>query len=571
MTDPSASALFWLGNAPGRARIVRRLPGARRALDLAARVALLVAHSARSRRPHSQHLAALVERARGAVHGRAGGVRRFSIRWQARSRSRNTWPASASSRHRCSWLGASPAHGVQRRADPVVRAVGVLRVPAGAAPGRSRMRRAVRRDRGAAAPGWPMGSHRTARDSWRTCRSSRRSGCRWRCSPCTRIWTMGRRRWLAVFACAWLVQALSNGYYLLFFPVLIALWLAWFVDWTREYARGLALAAAWVVASLPLVPVLLQVRRRPPRARPGAHAGGDDDLQRQGRRRSFTPPACSRSGRPTPTDTTEVYLFPGVTPIALVIAGWRRAGRASGGRRVRRRAARRSCSMRPPPRSCGRSRSGPRPRTRRVPGCTPTPCWPGCRVQFAPRAGEVRDARHAVPRDRGRSRRLARAAAAARASDPRRGAGHRRAGRRRLDAVDAARRTSGPGDPARRPGRARPRASGQRRRDRHGGDVSVDAARPADRQRLQRSHPAALRDPVSRAAPAGSQRVHGARARAAARHQREPQLRSRRPPPAARARDSRNPAAWQLEWRGVVRAPRASRPLAWRRSAMPGR
>ena len=36
-----------------------------------------------------------------------------------------------------------PAHGVQRRADPVVRAVGVLRVPAGAAPGRSRMRRAV--------------------------------------------------------------------------------------------------------------------------------------------------------------------------------------------------------------------------------------------------------------------------------------------------------------------------------------------------------------------------------------------------------------------------------------------
>ena len=45
----------------------------------------------------------------------------------------------------------------------------------------------------------------------------------------------GKRRWLAVFAFAWLVQALSNGYYLLFFPVLIALWLAWFVDWTREY------------------------------------------------------------------------------------------------------------------------------------------------------------------------------------------------------------------------------------------------------------------------------------------------------------------------------------------------
>ena len=37
----------------------------------------------------------------------------------------------------------------------------------------------------------------------------------------------GRRRWLALFAAAWLVQALSNGYYLLFFPVLIAAWLLW--------------------------------------------------------------------------------------------------------------------------------------------------------------------------------------------------------------------------------------------------------------------------------------------------------------------------------------------------------
>ena len=38
----------------------------------------------------------------------------------------------------------------------------------------------------------------------------------------------GLRRWLVLFAAGWLLQALSNGYYLLFFPVLIALWLAWF-------------------------------------------------------------------------------------------------------------------------------------------------------------------------------------------------------------------------------------------------------------------------------------------------------------------------------------------------------
>ena len=35
-----------------------------------------------------------------------------------------------------------------------------------------------------------------------------------------------RRRWLMLFGGAWLMQALSNGYYLLFFPVLAGLWIA---------------------------------------------------------------------------------------------------------------------------------------------------------------------------------------------------------------------------------------------------------------------------------------------------------------------------------------------------------
>ena len=54
-----------------------------------------------------------------------------------------------------------------------------------------------------------------------------------------------RRGWLGVFAVAWLLQALSNGHYLLFLPVLIVLWLAWFVDWGRAPRKGLALAATW--------------------------------------------------------------------------------------------------------------------------------------------------------------------------------------------------------------------------------------------------------------------------------------------------------------------------------------
>jgi hypothetical protein len=68
----------------------------------------------------------------------------------------------------------------------------------------------------------------------------------------------GARRWLVVFGLAWLLQALSNGYFLLFFPVLIGAWLLWFVDWRRAPRRGLEIVAAWTIASLPLLPVLLK-------------------------------------------------------------------------------------------------------------------------------------------------------------------------------------------------------------------------------------------------------------------------------------------------------------------------
>jgi hypothetical protein len=60
-------------------------------------------------------------------------------------------------------------------------------------------------------------------------------------------------RWLMVFGVAWLLQALSNGYFLLFFPVLIALWFVWFV---RDWAAAAAIAAAWAVGSVPLMPVV---------------------------------------------------------------------------------------------------------------------------------------------------------------------------------------------------------------------------------------------------------------------------------------------------------------------------
>jgi hypothetical protein len=67
----------------------------------------------------------------------------------------------------------------------------------------------------------------------------------------------GTRWWLAVFAVAWLLQALSNGYLLFFFPVLIVLWMMWFVRDLRTLA---AIVAAWVASSLPLVPFMWKYR-----------------------------------------------------------------------------------------------------------------------------------------------------------------------------------------------------------------------------------------------------------------------------------------------------------------------
>ena len=129
----------------------------------------------------------------------------------------------------------------------------------------------------------------------------------------------GRRRWLALLAAGWLLQGLSNGYYLLFLPVLIVPWLVWFVDWRAAPRRGLVVAATWLFASLPFVPILLEYR--------SVHsslglARSFGDLAR------FSATAASFLHAPPllavwPTasvPTQEDYLFPGVTAIAVTLA-----------------------------------------------------------------------------------------------------------------------------------------------------------------------------------------------------------------------------------------------------------
>lgn len=127
----------------------------------------------------------------------------------------------------------------------------------------------------------------------------------------------GRRRGLIWFAFAWLIQALSNGYYLLFFPVLLVLWIAWFVDWRRRPGRGAAIALTWVLASLPLVPILWKYHAVQSALGLSRTIGDMEyfsatpsSLLRASPLLAFWPSRESRTG--------EDYLFPGATVVILV-------------------------------------------------------------------------------------------------------------------------------------------------------------------------------------------------------------------------------------------------------------
>ena len=56
-------------------------------------------------------------------------------------------------------------------------------------------------------------------------------------------------RWAALAAVAWLMQALTNGYYLFFLSVLLALWFAWFALGRWSIAQALRLAGFFAVAA----------------------------------------------------------------------------------------------------------------------------------------------------------------------------------------------------------------------------------------------------------------------------------------------------------------------------------
>jgi hypothetical protein len=69
-----------------------------------------------------------------------------------------------------------------------------------------------------------------------------------------------RWRWAALFAGAWMLQALASGYYLFFLSAFAAVWLAWFVPGRVRFRDCARLAVAWLVAAALLAPLLLTYR-----------------------------------------------------------------------------------------------------------------------------------------------------------------------------------------------------------------------------------------------------------------------------------------------------------------------
>jgi MFS family permease len=145
-----------------------------------------------------------------------------------------------------------------------------------------------------------------------------------------------RIRWLVLFGAAWLMQALCNGYYLVYFSVLVACWLGWFLPWRRR-RDVLSVAVAWGVAMVPLVPVLLKYRAV--HASLGLRRGLSEILEYS----ADITALLDTSGRLVFWKSLPVFhrpegeLFPGITSMLLIGLGllmvlWarRRGGAATG-------------------------------------------------------------------------------------------------------------------------------------------------------------------------------------------------------------------------------------------------
>jgi len=128
----------------------------------------------------------------------------------------------------------------------------------------------------------------------------------------------GGTRPLVWFAVGWLITALSSAYLLVFFPLVVVMYCAWFVR-PREWRRLIAPVAAGALATLPLVPLLWGYRVRL------AAYGLERQMEEM---RVFSADIVGLAGMfhlntawrsVLPHDFEERALFPGFTILALAL------------------------------------------------------------------------------------------------------------------------------------------------------------------------------------------------------------------------------------------------------------
>ena len=128
-----------------------------------------------------------------------------------------------------------------------------------------------------------------------------------------------RPRWLLLAGGSWLLQGLTNGYFLLFVPVLVACWLAWFTRRAQlRAATGLLLA--FLAAALLALPFLLKYYTV--QAALGlSRSAGEMMAYSAGPESFLSATPLLRVWQTRPPLTTEHVLFPGITALALTLAG----------------------------------------------------------------------------------------------------------------------------------------------------------------------------------------------------------------------------------------------------------
>ena len=65
-----------------------------------------------------------------------------------------------------------------------------------------------------------------------------------------------RLRWLALFAAAWMLQGAANGYFLVYFSIVVGAWILWFGVAARRWREVAMTAVALALGALPLLPIL---------------------------------------------------------------------------------------------------------------------------------------------------------------------------------------------------------------------------------------------------------------------------------------------------------------------------